>query len=215
MGRASGRKKQRRQGAEGRDERHRLGAHYTPPWLAEDVVSKALYPHLLWMSQDPEGWDRAHRRPEPKPRDPHPMIPGCYCDPTRWFLRRECPTHGVEAEQARYKTAEHQRRWEAWEKARFGGDDPTSRLLIALNAAVPLWIHEMRHWGQDERISLAHSLAQTVASKGDALQFGSKRKGETAEVFNCTAKGIAALAYQPGGVDFCGVHWEATSATYG
>jgi hypothetical protein len=46
-----------------------------------------------------------------------------------------------------------------------------------------------------------------VASKGDILQFRSKKAGETAEVFNHLAKGLTALAHQPGGVTAFGRHW--------
>lgn len=192
-----------------RDERRRQGAHYTPMWMAEDVVGKALYPHLLWMARDPEGWDRAHPPPKIRPLKPSGLAPGCFCDLATRQLQRDCLVHGVEATEAMHEKARYQHRLAQHE---LKGDEPTRHLLTALEAAVPLWIFEMRNWSDDARIELGHSLAQVVAEKGDILQFGSKRKGETAEVFNAAAKGLAALAYQPGGIYFCGVHWEAQRA---
>lgn len=95
-----------------------------------------------------------------------------------------------------------------------GGEPlPDSWLLLTmLEVAVPLWIHELRSLHPDDRVALAHELADTVASRGDILQFRSKKPGGTADVFNATARGLAALAYQPGGVKFCGIHWEAKHA---
>jgi hypothetical protein len=207
MGRASGRKKGRNGGA-GREERKRLGAHYTPMSMCEEIVQKALYPHLLWMTQDPEGWDRAHPpAAPPSPRRPNRQVPGCFCDLAFRRLRRDCRVHGIEAEQ----TSNANARARAAEETRELGSGGAV-LLAALELAVPMWIDQLRSWTENDRIAMAHSLATTVASKGDILQFGSKRKGEQAEVFNATAKGLAALAFAPGGVTFCGVHWEAQRA---
>lgn len=183
-------------------ERNKLGSHNTPMHLAERVVARALEPHLLWMAQDPEGWDRAHRRPEPPPLKPHPLIPGCYCDPTGWAIRRrECPVHGIARAMEALASRE---RADAEERRRCDGP-----LLGMLELAVPMWIDRLRTVPADDRITEARGLAQVIASKGDVLQFGSKKKGEQAEVFNACAKGLAALAFQPGGVKFCGIHWDA------
>jgi hypothetical protein len=51
--------------------------------------------------------------------------------------------------------------------------------------------------------------ADLLASKGDILQFGSKKKGEAAEIFNRVAEAIAIMSFCPGGVTLFGEHWEA------
>lgn len=82
-------------------------------------------------------------------------------------------------------------------------------LRVLLELAVPLHIHEIRHWSTQNWIHQAQHCADEVASKGDILQFRSKTKGETAKAFNSLAQGLAILAYQPGGVTFAGLHWCA------
>lgn len=85
--------------------------------------------------------------------------------------------------------------------------DPTL-LKTALSAAVPLWIARLR---QESLATLQYQtsdLAQLVAEKGDRLMFRSK-KGETADVFNALAKGIAICAFAPGGITTFGLHFEA------
>jgi len=83
-------------------------------------------------------------------------------------------------------------------------------LKIALSAAVPLWIEQLR-----ERPDLAEYLdtrapeiAQIIASKADVMMFGSKKKGEAADVFNATAEGIALMSFIPGGVTIFDMHFE-------
>lgn len=68
------------------------------------------------------------------------------------------------------------------------------QLYVALEAAVPLQAMELKARGSSsERLAiLAREAGQLLAEKGDVLQFGSKRKGETAEIFNALARGIAA-----------------------
>ncbi len=170
---------------DGAKERRKLGGHHTPMDLAEQVVRKALEPHLMWMSQDPEGWDRAH-------------------------AARDAPVHGPIRAPRSGADRRHEERL-ARERAAFRLDKIAAPLLIALEAAVPLAILEMRRLSPEMRIEIAHGLAETVASKSDILMFGSKKKGEVAEIFNAVARGLAACAYQPGGVTWCGIHWEATA----
>jgi hypothetical protein len=84
-------------------------------------------------------------------------------------------------------------------------------LMSTLQLAVPMLINELMSMPeQSMRTDTAQHWAKVavdeVASYGDALQFGGKR-GEAARVFNATAKGMAALALNPGGVLFNGVHW--------
>lgn len=81
-----------------------------------------------------------------------------------------------------------------------------SVLLIALQAAVPLHIVFMRDWTARERLDRARWAADEVAAHGDVLLFGGER-GAAAGAFNALAKGLAVGAYQPGGIDFAGLHW--------
>lgn len=82
-------------------------------------------------------------------------------------------------------------------------------LMLSLEAAVPLWIEEFRGLTFEEREKIAHEASDIIASKGDVLQFRAKKKGETAKAFNALARGLAVLAYAPGGVTFNGRKWEA------
>jgi hypothetical protein len=51
--------------------------------------------------------------------------------------------------------------------------------------------------------------APILAAKGDVLQYGSKKKGEAADLMGQLIDAIAVLACLPGGVDFLDQHWEA------
>lgn len=83
-------------------------------------------------------------------------------------------------------------------------------LVITLTAAVPLWIHQLAHLDEHtrdrQRMWWAAEAADAVAYGGDALQFGGKR-GEAAKVFNHLARGLAAAAFNPGGITAFGEHW--------
>ncbi len=84
-------------------------------------------------------------------------------------------------------------------------------LVETLCLAVPLWIRELlRLRGETRTVQAqqwARRAADSVASKGDILQYGSKKCGTVADVFNDLARGLAALALSPGGVLFAGTHW--------
>lgn len=82
-------------------------------------------------------------------------------------------------------------------------------LKISLAAAVPLWIEQFRPLSDAQRAAIAHESAQVVAEKGDVILYRSKRKDETAKAFNQLARGIAVLAFVPGGVTVFGLHFEA------
>lgn len=91
-------------------------------------------------------------------------------------------------------------------------DNPAhDTLLIALNAAVPLWMLELERMTPEirelDRQMWARRSADAIAANGDVLMYGSKRQGEAAKAFNALAQGLAAAAYQPGGVTFAGRHW--------
>lgn len=85
-------------------------------------------------------------------------------------------------------------------------------LVIALEAAVPLHIIELSNRTPEQRAAIAQRSADEVACRGDILQFGSKKRGAVADVFNHLARGIAVLAFQPGGVTFAGHHWCTSHA---
>lgn len=87
-------------------------------------------------------------------------------------------------------------------------NDPRNITLVAtLALAVPLWMWELRDRTDQQRVAIAKRCGQMVAERGDVLMFGSKKPGKAAEVFNALAEGIAAAAYQPGGITFAGRHW--------
>lgn len=89
--------------------------------------------------------------------------------------------------------------------------DDNPALIIGLQAAVPLWIHQLGQYHHDTRDRIrarwAAQAVEDVAYRGDVLQYGSKRRGEAAAAFNSLARGLAAMAYQPGGVTAFGEHW--------
>lgn len=83
-------------------------------------------------------------------------------------------------------------------------------LVETLRFAVPLHIIELRTVREQHRIARAHSAAAAIATYGDILQYGGKTpasRSRIAGTFNQLAEGLACLAYQPGGVEFKGIHW--------
>lgn len=95
----------------------------------------------------------------------------------------------------------------------------TELLVMSLEAAVPLRMAELATLDPEDREPMirewAALAADLVSQNGDQLMFrtpvGQGQPG-TAAVFNALAKGLAALAYQPGGVRFHGAHWDAHAA---
>lgn len=97
-----------------------------------------------------------------------------------------------------------------------GEIDPV--MAICLSCAVPLWIETMRSWSAGRRETEAHAAGHTIAygAGAAAVATGGRERNKSsrgnkgaAEVFNAVAKGLAILAYCPGGVTFGGQHWEA------
>ena len=82
-------------------------------------------------------------------------------------------------------------------------------LTVALSAAVPLWILDMKTKSWPEIQKIAQDAAQVIAEHGDDILFKAKKKGESAKAFNALAKGIAALSFVPGGVKLFGMHFES------
>jgi hypothetical protein len=92
---------------------------------------------------------------------------------------------------------------------------PVEPLRLALQVAVPIWIRELKRLpapGQLDavRMAWAKNAADAIAHEGDTLMFQS-RPGRSAETFNQLAKGLAAGAFQPGGITFAGMQFEATA----
>jgi hypothetical protein len=84
------------------------------------------------------------------------------------------------------------------------------KLSIALSAAVPLWVLNIQGHGgvNNQDIQKSREFSHTLGEKGDVLLFGSKKKGEEADLFNRLAHSIAVLSFCPGGVTLFGQHWE-------
>lgn len=88
-----------------------------------------------------------------------------------------------------------------------GIDDPTrSLLIVALEAAVPMWIERLRDRPIEYLLERAQVCGQHIAERGDVLQFKSKKtEGASGEAFNRCAEGLACLALvAKGGVTFEG-----------
>lgn len=83
-------------------------------------------------------------------------------------------------------------------------------LAIALSAAVPLAVAELVRKGgpSNDDWVMAREAGQQLAEHGDNLLYRGK-PGESARLFNTVAHALAVLAFCPGGVTFCGEHWEA------
>lgn len=88
---------------------------------------------------------------------------------------------------------------------------PDNHLSTAMGAAVPLWIMQMQEHGgpSEEDLKYAQETSSILGSEGDKLLFRGKKKGETARIFNRTAKAIAVLSFCPGGITIFGQHFEA------
>jgi hypothetical protein len=86
----------------------------------------------------------------------------------------------------------------------------SDQLAVALSVAVPLHIEELKKKGGPDEADFkqATELSRVLGERGDVLLFGSKKKGETAELFNSVARTLAVLSYVPGGVTLFGSHWE-------
>lgn len=87
---------------------------------------------------------------------------------------------------------------------------PLEKLLIL---AVPEWIERLKHKSFSDFEGRRDAILESVCYKGDLLLYGSKKKGETAQLFNDLAEGLAWLALiAKGGVTFGDLHWDAEFA---
>jgi hypothetical protein len=82
-------------------------------------------------------------------------------------------------------------------------------LKTTLSFAVPLWILEFQGMSWDRVAKITAEASEHLAHHGDDVLFKNKKKGENAKAFNHLARGIAALAFVPGGVRIYGLHFEA------
>lgn len=87
-------------------------------------------------------------------------------------------------------------------------ENKAALLRAALGAAVPLYMADMRDWTWEQLEVCAHEAALVVASHGDDILYRGARQGDTASAFNALARGLAVLAFMPGGVTFLGEHYE-------
>ncbi len=80
-------------------------------------------------------------------------------------------------------------------------------LSKSLTVAVPLWISKANTGIQpDDGLLMAwRNRASVALQRADDMVFGSKRRAEAATLLVDLARGIAALAYRPGGVAFAGM----------
>ena len=87
----------------------------------------------------------------------------------------------------------------------------TNNLASALSAAVPLYIMQLKAKGgpSDADCFEATAFGEVLAEKGDVLFFGSKKKGEAADLFNRCARSISVLSFVNGGITLFGQHWES------
>jgi hypothetical protein len=90
-------------------------------------------------------------------------------------------------------------------------DSQLELMRLTLEVGVPLRTHEIktRNGPSDFDFERARQFGSELAVKGDVLQYGSKRKGEAADLMANLIDAVAILAFLPGGIDFLGLHWEA------
>jgi hypothetical protein len=83
-------------------------------------------------------------------------------------------------------------------------------LQICLPPAVELRIMEFKSRGGPLPVDFEQirSTGLLLSEHGDNLLYRSSKPGESADLFNRLAHALAVMAYVPGGVTFCGVHYE-------
>ena len=91
----------------------------------------------------------------------------------------------------------------------------TNLLRVCLEGAVPLWSAQLIRLEKDDQVEFQRTLrrwaeegAIYLAAHGDALMY--RVKDTSKEAFNHLARGIACLAFCPGGVTCFGTRWEYT-----
>lgn len=85
--------------------------------------------------------------------------------------------------------------------------DFRAEILVGVMAtAVVVETDNLRRLPWSDVARLANESATVIGSHGDDLQFGGKKRREA---FAALARGLAALSFAPGGVEFFGAHWCA------
>jgi hypothetical protein len=89
-------------------------------------------------------------------------------------------------------------------------EEVEANLAEALRCAVPLHVAEMRGWTPDRRrrVGMPHGWTAHIGL-ADSMLFGTKIRGRAELAFTTWARGLAVLAYEPGGVTLFGVHFCA------
>ena len=86
-------------------------------------------------------------------------------------------------------------------------------LRSTLAVAVPLNMQHLADLSPGRRaytIECGRAAAEElIPAEGDTLQYGGGKPSRVAELFNVLARGLAALAQCPGGVEFAGMRWDA------
>jgi len=90
------------------------------------------------------------------------------------------------------------------------GNHNTELLKLHILAVVPFMILDLIEQGgiKEWHIEEAQRYVDILASEGDALLYHSKKKGQTARAFNALCRGLAIMAFFPGGVKFMGLYFE-------
>jgi hypothetical protein len=145
---------------------------------------------------------RAAQKAQPPPPPAQVVRRVAKAEPVRAWLTLSCGHQRLGSVRTESKKA---RCLECENAEKYGSE---ARMRDALQAAVPLWVQRFRDEKRtlDEVIAIGRECGDTVAQKGDVLQFGGKG---CAEAFNALAQGLAASSFVPGGVTFLGLHWES------
>lgn len=86
--------------------------------------------------------------------------------------------------------------------------------LLTIQSAVPIDIAKLAATGgpNDSQWDWVREFADDLGSLGDVLQFKEEKPGQAAVMMNRLTYALAILAFQPGGVTFAGLHFEATTS---
>ncbi|MBO0813859.1 MAG: hypothetical protein J2P30_01695 [Actinobacteria bacterium] len=76
-----------------------------------------------------------------------------------------------------------------------------------LQVTVPMWIAELRTYREEDRLAIGRRDGDFVAEHGDDVLYRGHKRGDSAKAFTAVARGLAVLAFQPGGVTAFGGHW--------
>lgn len=107
-------------------------------------------------------------------------------------------------------------RIDAFNESMQGADQSEQTKLVlfqsTLEAGVRAAIGDIHHTGgpSDWQIEKVREFSSILGAKGDNLLYGSKKKGETAELMAHLCECVAIMAFMPGGISLFGLHFEET-----